>query len=134
MALSTFALSAQDNSSERTQQKKELRNTYTPEERAELFTKRMTSKLDLNMSQQKEIKRMYMEMGENKASFAKNRKEMTSQERFDAKNERLRRRIAMREQLKNILNAEQLEKLEKAQHTQRSYHEKRRVHTRQKEE
>ncbi|MFG6687801.1 hypothetical protein ACGK9U_14555 [Mariniflexile sp. HNIBRBA6329] len=96
----------------------------TPEEAANLQTKKMTLNLDLNASQQKEIYAMNLEN-------AKKRKEMmatfkakkesgnmdkpSKEQRLAMENAKLDHQIATKAKMKSVLNKEQFEKWEKVQ-------------------
>ena len=97
----------------------------TTEQRAELHTKKMTLALDLNDSQQKKVKQVFLDMAKNKPARS-NMKEMTDQQKFEAKNAMLDRRIAMKRQLKEILTEEQLTKWEKSLQSRRGHSKHRR--------
>ena len=124
MALTTFAITAQNTTSDKKQARKEIKENYTPEQRAELHTKKMTLALDLNESQQKRVKQVFLENAKSKQARAENAKEMTDQQKFDAKNAMLDRRIAMKKQMKEILTEEQLVKWEKSHHNKRGHSRK----------
>ena len=96
----------------------------TPEEAANIQTKKMTLHLDLNASQQKEIYAMNLEnakkrkemMADFKARKESGKMEKASKEqRLAMENARLDRQIAVKAKMKSILNKEQFEKWEKAQ-------------------
>ncbi len=97
---------------------------FTPEQIATLKTKKMTLHLDLNESQQAEVKQILLEnVKTRKAKMAarKAKKESgelqkpTSEERYAMANAILDHQIAMKEKMKNILNKEQFAKWEKLQ-------------------
>ncbi|MGK4567136.1 hypothetical protein [Flavobacterium sp. 3HN19-14] len=101
---------------------------FTPEQRNELRLKTLTLKLDLNASQQKEMGKIVAEMDAKREAMKAEReankdKKLTSDEVFARKNKMLDEKIAMKERLKKILNAGQLEKFEKMmQHRQKKMH------------
>lgn len=125
MALATFAINAQNKDSEKKEYRKELKENFTPEQRAELHAKKMTLDLDLNDSQQKKVKQVFLDMAKNKPARS-SMKDMTDQEKFEAKNAMLDRRIAMKKQMKEILTEEQLAKWEKSHHNKRGHSKNRR--------
>jgi len=101
------------------QEKKQQREKLTAEQKTELQVKQMTLDLDLNEKQQKAMKVLLLEQTkkrEAKMEVLKKKKEsgekMTAEEKFELKNEQLDNRIAMKEEFKKILTAEQMEKLE----------------------
>lgn len=120
MALTTFAITAQNTTPERKQTRKELKENFTPEQRAELYAKKMTLELDLNDSQQQKVQQLFLDMAKTKPARSENGKEMTDQQKFEAKNAMLDRRIEMKKQLKEILTEEQIAKWEKSKHNKRS--------------
>jgi hypothetical protein len=92
----------------------------TIEQQTTLAVKKMTLALDLSDKQQKQIKPLLMaKMTERKASMEKrkeareNKEKPTTDEMFAMKNKQLDHQIAMKNSMKNILNKEQFEKLEK---------------------
>lgn len=115
------------------QEKKERQNreerthrmsNLTPEEAANLQTKKMTLHLDLNATQQKEIYAINLENAtkrkEMMATFkakkeSGNIEKPTKEERLAMENAKLDHKIATKSKMKSILNKEQFEKWEKAQ-------------------
>lgn len=102
----------------------------TIEQKAELMTKKMTLHLDLNESQQSKVKAIQMKQlkeMEAKRDARKAQKDsdekMNSEERYSKANAKLDAQIAHKEEMKNILDAEQYEKWEK---TMGKRHHKRR--------
>jgi len=118
IAFSTFAITAQNKTSERKEQRKEMKANFTPEQHAELHAKKMTLALDLNDPQQQKVKQLFLDMAKNKPARSK-MKEMTDQQKFEAKSAMLDRRIAMKKQLKEILTEEQFTKWEKDKHAKK---------------
>ena len=118
MALTTFAMTAQNNNADKKQPRDGNRTDFTPEQRAELHTKRMALELDLNESQQKKVQQLFLDMAKNKPERA-DRKEMTDQQKFEAKNAMLDRRIALKKQLKEILTEAQFAKWEKGKRVEK---------------
>ena len=101
------------------QERKQQREKLTAEQKTELQVKQMTLDLDLNEKQQKAMKVLLLEQTkkrEAKMEVLKKKKEsgekMTAEEKFELKNDQLDNRIAMIEEFKKILTAEQMEKLE----------------------
>ena len=109
----------------------EMMADLTPEQRAELKTKRMTLDLDLSDRQQQQVKVLLLEEEKNRPSLEerkKNRKELTSEEFYNKSVERLDAQIAMKAKLKEIFTAEQYEKFEKSY--KRRAHQKKRAQMR----
>jgi len=99
-------------------------NDFTPEEIANLRTKKMTLQLDLNDAQQKEIYKLNLDNASKRKAMMeamKAKKESgamekpTKEEHLKMMNTRLDHQIAMKAKMKSILNKEQFEKWEKAQ-------------------
>lgn len=117
-ALFTFTLSAQPGKHHRNGKKEmvEKMKDWTPEQKAELATKKLTLDLNLTEAQQKKVYPITLEMMKDREQMrtSKEKKtELSSQELFDTQNARLEKQIKTKEQFKNILNAEQFEKWEK---------------------
>ena len=134
LALVAFQLTAQDKK-ERTNrergEKMERYQDYSPEEMANLQTKKMTLHLDLNESQQKEIKKLNLEnaiarkakMEAHKAQKESGNIEKPSKEaRLKMMNDRLDHQIKMKSNMKKILNADQFTKWEKSQEEMKNKH------------
>lgn len=115
MALTTFAITAQNKDSERKEQRSEQKENFTPEQKAELHAKKMTLDLGLNEAQQTKVNQVLFEMQKNKPERSENRKEMTDTQKFEAKAAMLDRRIAMKKAMKEILTEEQYTKWDKSQ-------------------
>jgi len=115
LAFTTFAITAQNKDADRREQRKEMKENFTAEQKAELRAKKMTLALDLNQSQQEKIKKVFLEMEATKPQRPQNWKEMTDTQKFEAKNTMLDSRIAMKKEMKNILTEEQFTKWEKQQ-------------------
>ena len=127
MALTTFAITAQNKSEDRKENRSQLRENLTPEQRAELHTKKMTLDLNLNETQQAQINQLLLKMHNNRPERTKNRKEMTDAQKFEAKNAMLDRRIAMKKEMKQILTEEQFTKWENGkQYQERRFKNKKR--------
>ena len=126
VALLALQVTAQEQQRERSnKQGKSLKMMdLSAEDAATLQTKKMTLHLDLNESQQAEIKKINLENAtKRKAMMAerKARKESgeaqkpTQEQRLEMVNTKLDRKIAMKAKMKNILDKEQYAKWEKAQ-------------------
>src|SRR5690554_6509324 len=124
MVLSSFGIIAQNQTADKKQSKKELRANFTPEQRAELHSKKMTLHLDLTDLQQKKIKQLFLDMAKDKPTDAPNKKTMTPEAKYAFKNAQMDRRITMKREIKKILSPEQFEKWEKST-SKRSLHQKR---------
>lgn len=120
---STLGLTAQNGISENKSQRKELRESFTPEQKAELFSKRITLQLDLSTSQQKQVKQLFLDLSKEKDNHS-NRKGMTSEDKFEQRNTQLDRRIAMKRELKQILTPKQFEKWEQSVSERKSHHKR----------
>ncbi|AFL81166.1 hypothetical protein Aeqsu_1685 [Aequorivita sublithincola DSM 14238] len=112
MALATFAVNAQNKNSEKRENRKELKANLTPEQKADLKTKKMTLALDLNTSQQQKLKQLILKTENDKTETRQNRKEMTSLQKYETKSAGLDRQIALKKEMKEILTTEQLTKWE----------------------
>lgn len=111
MIFSTLAVTSQNKISDNADARKKYQSDYTPEQRVALKTKKMTLALDLNMAQQKQIEQVFLQstgVQKNKLDW----KNMTSEQKFAAKNEALDRRIETKNQIKEILTPEQYSKWE----------------------
>jgi protein CpxP len=134
LALVAFQLTAQDKKERPNRErgeKMERYQDYTPEEIANLQTKKMTLHLNLNESQQKEIKELNLEnaisretmMKAHKAQKESGNMEKPSKEaRLKMMNDRLDRQIERKGKMKKILNADQFTKWEKSQEEMKNKH------------
>ncbi|MBT0607510.1 hypothetical protein [Aequorivita echinoideorum] len=125
MVLATFGLNAQNEKSGRMAKRAQMEK-YTPEQKAELRSKQMALKLDLNEAQQAKVKQILVENSKTKPERSKNWKEMSSEEKFKAKNDMLDRRIALKKKMKEILTEEQFAKMERDNKQRRNHFKKRR--------
>ena len=101
------------------QEKKERTEPLKPEQRVELRVKQMDLALDLNDKQQKEISKLMLDRAKKGEQFRAQRKankeagkKLTSDEKFALKSKALDERIAMKDEMKKILSAEQFAKWE----------------------
>ncbi|MFL9844839.1 hypothetical protein [Flavobacterium rhizosphaerae] len=92
----------------------------TAEQRTELQVKKLTLTLDLTDAQQKEIKKLMLDRSKKReaaiAAFKAGReagKKPSKDERFERKSHRLDEQIAMKREMKKILDAAQYEKFTK---------------------
>ena len=134
LALIALKVSAQEKNERPNRErgeKMERYQDYTPEEIANLQTKKMTLHLNLNESQQKEIKELNLEnaisretmMESHKAQKESGNMEKPSKEaRLKMMNDRLDRQIERKGKMKKILNADQFTKWEKSQEEMKNKH------------
>ncbi len=93
------------------------RPEYTPDQIAEIKTKKMTLMLDLSESQQTKIKTLELELAKArklKISEKKPDEKPSDEERFNKQSEVLDKQIAHKKSMKSILTKEQFEKWEKS--------------------
>lgn len=126
VALLALQVTAQEQQRERSnKQGKSLKMMdLSAEDAAALQTKKMTLHLDLNKSQQAEIKKINLENTTKRKAMIAERKarkksgeiqKPTQEQRLEMLNTKLDRKIAMKAKMKNILDKEQYTKWEKAQ-------------------
>ncbi len=126
LALVTIQVSAQNRNQEfRKGDRMERGDRFkdlSPEEMAQLQTKQMTLDLNLTESQQKQVQKLNLENAvDRKANMEARQTKMkdekgerpSKEERLKLMNERLDKKIEMKQKMSKILNAEQLEKWEK---------------------
>lgn len=133
LALITLQVSAQE-------QRRERGNhvDYTPEEMAQLQTKKMTLDLDLTEAQQRQVSAINLENAKarkEKMKAFKGKKENgekpSKEEMLKMKNDRLDAQIAMKKKMKSILNDEQFEKWEKRQNKRQAMRGKKKMKKRE---
>lgn len=83
------------------------RQDLSPEQKAELSTKRLTLHLDLTEVQQKEIYEMYLTNAKQVAEKRKLNNNTNQKELYDRASERLNRRKAIQDKMKSILSESQ---------------------------
>lgn len=107
-ALLFFALTAnaQEHQQKSKQHTQRMQNS-SPEERAEMRTKRMTEHLSLTEEQQKQVYNISLNQINTQKNFEKQNKEQAKERRTEF--------MKNREELENILNVDQKEKWNKAQ-------------------
>lgn len=102
---------------------KEFMQDLTPEEAAALRTKKMTLQLDLTEFQQREIKKINLEMAQERSIKREKRKKKTEQikaqrpskeKRLNMMNIRLDKQIETKKKMKKVLNEKQYGKWEKS--------------------
>ena len=126
VALLALQVTAQEQQRERSnKQGRSLKMMdLSAEDAATLQTKKMTLHLDLNKSQQAEIKKINLENTTKRKAMIAERKarkksgeiqKPTQEQRLEMVNTKLDRKIAIKAKMKNILDKEQYAKWEKAQ-------------------
>jgi len=99
------------------EERREKMSEFTPQQRAELKTKKMTLALDLNPTQQTAIQKLNLEIETDRQARkenSKDKKALTTAEKFEKASQRLDAEIAVKKQLKAILTEAQFEKFEKS--------------------
>jgi protein CpxP len=91
----------------------------SPEQQAEIQTKRLTLDLDLNSNQQKEVKAIILEQAKKREALkvemkAKREKgeKLSADERYEKQSDRLDDQIEFKAKLKKVLTADQMKKWE----------------------
>ncbi len=111
----SFAQRGKSENGGKRQEQMEKRTSYTPQQMADIQTKKMTLKLDLNESQQTKVHTLLLAKATDmkaKKAVKKDRNAMSDQEKYDAKMARLDSQIEMKAQMKSILSTEQYAKFE----------------------
>jgi len=96
--------------------RREAMADLTPQQRADLHTKRMVLDLDLTEAQAKKVQQLNESLEnkrEEKRLDKEARKELTSEERYARQKERLDTEIEFKRSMKEILSEEQYAKFEK---------------------
>ena len=112
----------------------------TPDQRNQLQLKKMTLELDLNASQQKEMRTIIAEqstkreakMAERKATKDSAKKQPTSDELFAKKSQMLDEQIVMKKRIKKILSADQYKKWDEMKGNKHHGMKKRMMHHKNK--
>jgi len=97
----------------------------TPQQRAELKTKRMVLDLDLSTTQQSEVLKLNLGLEtqrEKRKAEKKNKGELAANEMFARTSKILDAKIATKKQLKSILTEAQFEKFEKSHDKKKRKH------------
>ncbi|OBX21504.1 MULTISPECIES: hypothetical protein [Bizionia] len=125
LALVTIQMSAQDKKQmHKKGERTEKMQSYTPEEMAELQTKKLTLDLDLTEVQQKQVMALNLEGAKERKAMMEKRQELQKEKeaksvskdnKLKMKNDKLDKQIAMKAKMKEILNDEQYAKWEKLQ-------------------
>lgn len=95
---------------------KHNRPNLSPEQMAELMTKKMTLSLNLDSKQQADVMMVNLDVAKKRAEMKKNRENMKSlsdSQKFEMKKAMLDEKIAFKNRMKSILNEEQFAKWEK---------------------
>lgn len=111
---------------------RERHTQFTPEQRAELQAKRMTLALDLNEKQQNDLQKIFTDRNKKAEQFKSQikankeaAKKLTNDEKFAMRNRILDEKIAMKAEMKKILNADQYTKWESMKEHQKHKFRKR---------
>lgn len=91
----------------------EKMSDLSPEQRADLKTKRMTLDLNLTEAQQQKVMAINLEAANNKPKRPNKDHKPSATERYELASERLEQGIAMKAKLREVLNDAQFEKFEK---------------------
>jgi len=132
IALLGFNAIAQKKDVSKREVRTEMRKNFqslTPEQRAELKSKKITLALDLSEKQQKEVKQLFMKEARERdvsKKEGKSRKDLSDTERFERKNQMLENRIAHKKEMKSILNEAQYTKWGKSLGNHKKRHHKKR--------
>lgn len=117
-----FTVNAQPGDKKPRQNKKELREKmkdWTPEQHAELRTKKMALHLDLNDAQQKKVYPIELAIVKKKLEMREAKTEKNATELFEAKKQILDEKLSIKKQYKEILTADQFKKWEKMHRRQK---------------
>jgi len=115
----SFMMTAQNPKKGKMEARKEMRENrsdYSPQQIAELQTKKMTLELDLSEKQQKDVNAINVEIATKRKALAENRKdkkELTDTEKFELRSKMLDEKITLKTKMKNILNDDQYARWEK---------------------
>jgi protein CpxP len=114
LALLTFSLQAQPGNDEGKHHRNGKNMDYTPEQTAELRTKKMTLHLELNEQQEKKIYSLMLNKAtKRKEKSGSNKEEHKEEVSFEKRKEMLDNRIEEKKELKSILTKEQFDKWER---------------------
>ncbi len=132
MALVAMQITAQEHKREHQKGEKQERSQrfkdFTPEQIAELQTKKMALRLDLTEAQQREIEKIHLANAKERSAKREelklkkeknNGEKLSKEERFNFMNDRLDKKISDKKEMKRILSPEQFEKFEKSQNYKR---------------
>ena len=93
------------------------KDNLSPEQKSTLITKRMSLRLDLSDSQEKEVYDLFLARIKNKQRNT-TKKELTPDQKYERRLNRINQAIALKRAMKKILSEEQYKKFEKT-HFQR---------------
>lgn len=117
LTLAAFNMQAQEKKENRMAMKKERLSKMSPEEMAELQTKKMVLALDLTDTQQKQVQKLNLENAKLRLEKMKKRMALkdknekpSDKDRLKMQNERLDHMIANKREMKKILDDTQYEK------------------------
>lgn len=122
LLLVSISLQAQPQGQGRNEHRKavhEKMKELTPQQRAELKTKKMVLDLDLTEAQQIEIQKLNLEIEGNREKMKPEKKkagEISSNDFFERTSKMLDEKIATKKKLRSILTEEQFEKFQKSRH------------------
>lgn len=125
MAFTFMTTFAQKNKNEKREDARELRGQRTdlsPEQRAELATKKLALHLDLTEAQQKKIHKLELEQALKRKEHLERRdeqKKLTDNQRFEMRSNRLDEQLAHKKEMKSILTEAQFAKWEKVRQSKR---------------
>ena len=94
-------------------QDEHARAALSPKQRATLHAKELQLELDLNVDQTKKIEQAFAKHQSERPQKPKNNGTMTADERYAQRLNRIELQIAMKQEMKTILNNEQFAKWEK---------------------
>jgi len=120
LLLVSISLQAQTQGQGRNEHRKavhEKMKELSPQQRAELKTKKMVLELDLTIEQQLEIQKLNLEIESAREKMKPQKKkleEISADDFFDRKSKMLDEKIAVKKRLQSILTEEQFEKFQKS--------------------
>ena len=130
IALVTMHITAQESEHKKNerQERHEKFKDFTPEQIAELQTKKMTLRLDLTEAQQRDIEKIHLANAKERQAKQRelklkreknNDQKLLKDERFNLMNQRLDKHISNKKEIKRILSREQFEKFERGMNHKR---------------
>jgi len=120
LLLVSISLQAQPPGQGRSEHRKavhEKMKELTPQQRAELKTKKMVLELDLTIEQQLEIQKLNLEIESEREKMKRQKKkleEISAYDFFDRTSKMLDKKIAAKKRLQSILGEEQFEKFQRS--------------------
>ncbi len=113
LALLTFSMQAQQGNNEGRHHRDGKKMNFTPEQTAELTTKKMALSLDLTEQQEKKIYNLMLKKANKRKELREKNKEKNSEGMsFEKRKTMLEDRIEVKKEFKSILTKEQFEKWE----------------------